>query len=288
LLSQDELTPSLEGRPGWHISMFMPMVQRGADTQQNPIRCKTLLREAEAQLQAHGLRPQEVQGLVQPMQPLLANRAFWQRQQHGLALFSAPQLFHAYRVPLPLDELVVVARRFHIKPLLPLLSGDGHFFVLALSQKAVRLLRATRYSIDEIELRGVPQSVAHALRYDDVEKKGHRYPGSQGRSAGGVSPLVGHGVGIGDATHEPQDPILRYFQQLDTELRAVLRNERAPLVLAGVEYLLPTYRRANTYPHVVERGVTGNPDGLRPAELQERAWAIVAPHVRQAQHDAAA
>jgi hypothetical protein len=218
----------------------------------------------------------------------LANRTFWQRQSHGLGLFLAPQMFRAYRVPLPLDELAVVARRFHIKPLLPLLSGDGHFFVLALSQKEVRLLQGTRYSISEVELQGVPQGVAEALRYDDVEKKGHHYAGSQGRPAGGVSPLAGHGVGIEDATHEPNDAILRYFQQVDTGLRAFLRDAHAPLVLAGVDYLLPIYRRVNTYPYVLDEGVTGSPDGLRPEELQERAWPIVQPHYQQAQESAAA
>lgn len=287
-LSKDDLGALLETQPGWHVSIFMPMIQRGAETQQNPIRCKTLLRQAEEQLFANGLRPPEAQALVQPVQQLLTNRVFWQRQSHGLALFLAPHLVRAYSVPLPLDELVVVARRFHVKPLLPLVSGDGHFFVLALSQKEVRLLRGTRYSISEIELPGVPQGVAEALRYEDIEKKGHHYPGSQGRPAGGVSPLAGHGVGIEDATHEPNDAILRYFQQVDTGLRAFLRDERAPLVLAGVGYLLPIFRRANTYPYVLEAGITGNPEGLRPEELQEQAWSVVQPHFQRTEDGAAA
>jgi Bacterial archaeo-eukaryotic release factor family 3 len=288
LLSKDDLAILLEQGPGWHVSMFMPTVQRGAETQQNPIRCKTLLRQAEERLLASGLRPAEVQELMHPGQELLANHGFWQRQSHGLALFMAPHLFRAYRVPLALEELVVVTHRFHIKPLLPLLSGDGHFFVLALSQKAVRLLRGTRFDISEVELQGVPQGVAEALRYEDVEKKGHHYPGSQGRPAGGVAPLAGHGVGIDDATHEPHDSILRYFQQVDTGLRTFLRDEHAPLVLAGVEYLLPIYRRASTYPYLLEKGVTGNPEGLRPEELQERAWTLVQPHFQQGQERASA
>jgi hypothetical protein len=287
-LTSDDLATLLETRPGWHISMFMPMVQRGAATQQNPIRCKTLLRQVEEQLLASGLRTQEAQDLLQSVQQLLPNRDFWQRQSHGLALFIAPQVFRAYRVPLTLDELVVVSYRFHIKPLLPLLSGDGHFFVLALSQKAVRLLRGTRFNIAEIELQGIPQGVATALQYDDVEKKDHHYPGSQGRAAGGVSPLAGHGVGVADATHQPHDAILRYCQQLDAGLRPFLRDEHAPLVLAGVEYLLPIYQRANTYPYLLQEGITGNPEGLRPEELQERAWTIVQPHFQQAQESAAA
>jgi hypothetical protein len=30
-------------------------------------------------------------------------------------------------------------------------------------------------------------------------------------------------------------------------------------VLAGVEYLLPIYREANTYPHLLAEGIHGNP-----------------------------
>jgi hypothetical protein len=82
----------------------------------------------------------------------------------------------------------VVTHRFHIKPLLPWLSGNGHFFVLTLSRKEVRLLQGTRYSICELELQGVLQGIAEALRYEDVEKKGQHYPSSQGRPARGVSP----------------------------------------------------------------------------------------------------
>jgi hypothetical protein len=288
LLSSGDFATLLETRPGWHISMFMPMIQRGAATQQNPIRCKTLLRQVEEQLLANGLRSQEAQDLLQPLQQLLPNRDFWQRQSHGLAVFIAPQIVRAYRLPLALDELAVVSYRFHIKPLLPLLSGDSHFFVLALSQKAVRLLRGTRFHSDEVELPGVPQGVAAALQYDDVEKRDHHYPGTQGRPAGGIAPFAGHGVDVEDATHEPHDALLRYCQQVDTSLRAFLRNEQAPLVLAGVEYLLPIYQRANTYPYLLQEGITGNPEGLRPEEIQERAWAIVQPHFRQAQEGAAA
>src|SRR5262245_16451199 len=102
VLSRDDLTTLLEGRPGWHISMFMPMMHRGAETQQNPIRWKTLLRQAEDQLLALGVRPQEAQDLVQPVQQLLGDHTFWQRQNQGLALFLAPQLLREYRVPLPL------------------------------------------------------------------------------------------------------------------------------------------------------------------------------------------
>jgi len=45
--------------------------------------------------------------------------------------------------------------------------------------------------------------------------------------------------------------------------------KKAPLVLAGVEYLFPIYQEANTYPDLVEEGITGNPENLKPEELHD-------------------
>jgi hypothetical protein len=133
LLSSDEFATLLETQPGWHISMFMPMIQRGAATQQNPIRCKTLLRQVEEQLLANGLRSQEAQQLLQSLQQLLPNRDFWQRQSHGLAVFIAPQIVRTYRLPLALDALAVVSYRFHIIP---------HHTPLAFAERQQPLFRA--------------------------------------------------------------------------------------------------------------------------------------------------
>lgn len=58
--------------------------------------------------------------------------------------------------------------------------------------------------------------------------------------------------------------------------------------MAAVDYLQPIYRQANTYPHLLERGVEGNPDRLDSKELHERVWPLVKPHFEEAQQRAAA
>ena len=253
LLSKEDIKTLAEGRPGWHVSMFIPMHRAGVETLQNPVRCKNLLRQAEEHLLTGGWRPLQVQELLEPVQHLLADHDFWQHQSHGLALFLAADIFRVYRLPLVFEELLVVNQRFHLKPLLPLLSGDGRFFILALSQNQVRFLECTRYSVREVELpSNVPKSRAEALKYDDFERQLQFHtrtppvasPGSGERGA----MFHGQGVGIDDA----KERILEYFQQVDHGLHEVLRNEHAPLVLAGVEYLLPIYKEAATYAHVVE------------------------------------
>src|SRR5207249_2419696 len=133
LVSKEDLITLTERQPGWHVSIFLPMHRGGVETLQNPVRCKNLLRQAEEHLLAHGLRRSQVQEFLAPVQQLVADYDFWQHQSAGLALFIAPTVFQFYRLPLAFEELVVVMQRFYIKPLLPLLSGDGQFYVLALS-----------------------------------------------------------------------------------------------------------------------------------------------------------
>jgi Bacterial archaeo-eukaryotic release factor family 3 len=68
----------------------------------------------------------------------------------------------------------------------------------------------------------------------------------------------------------------------------VLAGERAPMVLAAVEHLAPLYRKANTYPQLVDEVLAGSPEGLGPHELHARAWPIVEPLFLRAQREAVA
>src|SRR5687767_7735657 len=51
----------------------------------------------------------------------------------------------------------------------------------------------------------------------------------------------------------------------------------APMVLAAVEHLVPVWRHASTYPHLVDETLAGNPEGLGSHELHAGAWAVVEP-----------
>ncbi len=75
--------------------------------------------------------------------------------------------------------------------------------------------------------------------------------------------------------------ILQYFHQVDKGIFACLKDEDAPLVLAGVEYLMPLYHEANSYQHLLADGMTGNPKMLKPEELQSLTWEIVQPYFEQ-------
>ncbi|MCD6353834.1 MAG: hypothetical protein J7M06_06465, partial [Proteobacteria bacterium] len=284
-LSKNELKTLMQKQKGLCVSIFMPTHRAGAETQQNPIRLRNLLREAEDRLIAGGLRAQEVEELLTPAHAILGNGFFWRRQSEGLAMFLSSEVFRHYRLPLGLKELLVVTDRFHIKPLLPTLSGDGQFYVLALSQNEVRLLQGTRQSMREVDLEGVPENLADALQSDVFGKQLRSHTGAS--VGGGDRSAIFHGQGAGSEVPK-KDNILRYFHQINNGLYELLKDKQEPLVLAGVDYLFPIYREANSYSHLLDEGITGNPEGLSAEKLHRQAWAIVQPYFQKAQEDAVA
>jgi hypothetical protein len=265
------------------VSVFLPTHRVGREVEQAPIRLKNLLREVTEALEADGVRAPMIELLLTPLRRLLEDGLFWQYQSDGLALFSQLGWWRSFRVPLDLPELAVVADRFHVSPLLPLLTGDGHFFVLALSQNQIRLLEGTRDRLEEVDLPGVPLGVRDALQGEEAQRQLQVYVADRG---GVAARGIFHGHGSpGDVQEER---VLRYFRKVDRALREVLAGERAPMVLAAVEHLAPIWREVTTYPHMVDQTLVGSPEGLSPQQVHARAWAVVEPLFLQAQREAAA
>jgi hypothetical protein len=139
-LSKEELKTLIEKTEGWCVSFYMPAHQVFPETKQDPIRFKNLPREAEERLKTAGLRSSDAKKLLKPGKALIKDGLFWQYQAGGLATFISPDLFYHYRLPLKFDEFLAVTGRFHIKPLLPLFSYEGRFYILALRPERSEVL----------------------------------------------------------------------------------------------------------------------------------------------------
>ena len=277
ILSRESLQPLIETQDGPCISLFMPTDRTGVEGPQDQLRIRRLIREAESLVRDKAqLHSAQVEDLLEPLRALPDDKQFWRYVSDGLAIFRSPKVFRLLRLPSSFKERVVVGDHFYLKPLLPLLTYDGHFYILALSQNAVRLLSCTHDSASELKLpEQVPASLAEFLqgeeRENDLQSHSSASFGTVGK--GGRHPTIFHGQGVG--TDDEKDDVLRYFQHIDRGLHDLLRDETAPLVLAGVQYLYPLYQEANSYPHLLGQGIAGNPDKLKAETLRGKAWAIV-------------
>jgi len=257
------------------VSIFMPTHRAGQEIRQDPIRLKNLVRQAEQQLIDEGTRAAEASNLLKPVASLAEDAAFWRHQADGLAVFRSPDVFRTYRVPFPVAEFVAVSDRFYIKPLLPLLINERRFYVLALSQKAVRLLDCTRDGVEPVPLSDVPEDIEQTQPEGPAAHlRRHSLP--IGGPEGGR--FHAHGVGTGDVD---EINVERYLRLVEDGLQQRLAREQAPLILACVEYLAPIYRKVSTYRYILEEMVVGNPDGIPDDDLHRKAWPIADRHFQQ-------
>ncbi|MBD0390759.1 MAG: hypothetical protein ICV54_30770, partial [Nostoc sp. C3-bin3] len=235
LISREEIKTLIEQPKGNCVSIYMPIHPAGPEVRQNPIRFKNLVREAEARLIDAGLEQEDAIALLKKSQEIDTPEFWEQIGEQGLAIFISENIFRYYPLPIDFQELVVVTDRFHIKPLLPILNGNGRFYILALSQQDVRFFEGTRYSVKEVEVENLPKSLDEALQKDETAKEGQfRIATSKGGTANSFTqPGSFHGQGSPDRDKHQED-ILQFFQIVDRALHDKLKLQKAPLVLAGV------------------------------------------------------
>lgn len=275
LLNRDDLRELAQGDPPC-VSLYLPTHRAGAETQQDPIRFKNLLRAAAEQLSAAAPSTDgaDSDAILAPARDLLDDHPFWQHQSDGLAVFLSPAGRRLYRLPLAFEELAVVGDRFHLAPLLPLLGGDGLFYILALSQNRVRLFAATRHRVREVDLRDIPESLVDALGYDFEQRTLQFHSGTPRAAGGGRAPIY---HGHGPSADETKEEVARFLQLVDHGVRRLLREPTAPVVVAAVDWEASLYRDLSKLPNLVPEAIEGNPDAASAEELHRRALEKVTP-----------
>jgi hypothetical protein len=91
ILTRDELEQLMRKEQSWCISIYLPTHSTGTEAQQDPIRLKNLLGEAEKRLSDQGVGRREAQKMLEPASKFLQDAHFWQHQSNGLAIFSLIQ-----------------------------------------------------------------------------------------------------------------------------------------------------------------------------------------------------
>lgn len=275
LLGRDAVEALLtDGNDGAHVSIYLPTHPETLGFQKDPIRLKNLLQEAEEELGKRDLRPHEIDELLAPARGLLQEDQFWKSRGHGVAILLAPGVSHVHRLPLSVKPVSVVSDRFHVKPLLPLVGSSGRFWVLAVSQKDVRLFEGTRYTVREINNLDVPKSLEDVVGYD-YEQRSLQFHTGAARNGNGTRRAMFHGHGA--ANDDNKDEIAEFLRSVDNGVRSLLEGRDEPLVVAAVDYEIAMYRDLSKYDHVLEVGIEGNPEQLSGQELHRAAWRIARP-----------
>lgn len=220
------------------------------------IALKNLVKEAADQLVEADTDKREVAAIEEQFSDLIADELFWHYQARTLAIFATPDWLVTYRLPNRLSEMVAVADRFHLKPLLRSITFPQVALVLALAQNSVRLLEVLpEGGPTEVELPDLPDGVEDAARIVHVDDRAPR--------------------GKTQSSTAERSHLRIYCRSVDDAIRPVLAGRDIPLILAAAEPLQSIYRSVNTYPHLVEAAIDGNPEGTPDVDLAGQARTIL-------------
>lgn len=249
------------------LSVYMPLsiAPSNQAVKQNALQWKQCLQDLDAKLQQNGSGARDLLESVSDWRAIASDNNI---DGKSIAVFRSPDVSCVTSLEEPVKCKAVIGPHFYVRPLLPELTRDRTFYVLALSQKDVRVLRCTSSSSEEIPF---PPFVATSFdAYMNTEKPDHV---RDNRASPG--PGVGTSKGVMFSTSsdkEDRDEYLAHFyRQIDRGLSEMLRGKTEPVVPVGVEYELALYRTVNSYPHLVDEGVHGAPNSLKAGEMHARA-----------------
>ena len=222
---------------------------------------KEAIRAIRRQLLAREVEPKE---LLSPFGSVAADL------RGPVIILRSPSVMLMRRVPW-VRPVVKVDDRFDVRTVLTLRAAQKSFYLLALSQNRTRLMKCTEDSSQEIAFpAGFPTSLAEAMQ---TRKPDHVL---DNRASGG--PSIGAGAvmfGTSSDRDDKDEYLLHFFMELDKVVNGLLRQSRVPLIPVGVEHEIALYRRVNTYPHLLDPGVHGAPDGLEGGEMHRRALQLL-------------
>lgn len=274
--SDDELRMLREFSQPRCLTMYLPYTEPSGATNPNEIKFKKMLREAESLLKDAGANKKTIDQTLQPAHALLDEGEFWPPlRETSLVVFAHAELFRYYHIPYPdVEFLLILEDGFNVEPLQKIRQEDQTFYLLTLSHHSVALYRGNRFSLRPVEEVELPHSLQQALRIDEYPRSIETHSETHGSGANRAA----HSEGFhGQYNQKEVDKqwLMQYFRGIDKELHSFLQENKAPLIIGGVEYLLPIYRQVNTYPQMCDVELKGNLEHTTTQELHRKARALL-------------
>lgn len=271
--SQKELKLLEQFKEPHCVTVYLPY-SKPVTTGTNPnyISLKNLIREAEDALKSFGINERLIKKVLRPARELLDSPALDQRRNEGVVMFLHETFSRIFTLPDGnLEPLITVEYGFNLDQLFKVMEDNRKYYLLALAHDNVRLFEGDHYSIAPVQLRNFPSNMKEALHIDEYPKWRETHeiaPSYTGKGSEAVH-------GQYNVSQVDKDELLEFFRLIDERLHKFLHNKHVPLVLAGVDYLMPIYKKVNSYRYLTPKSIHGNTDHARLTDLQRAAWAIV-------------
>lgn len=258
------------------VTIYAPHIDPdGATGSSNPnrIQLKNLLAQARKLLEDSGVSAADAKKILRDGDRFLKeHETFWPFKHESLVLFISKDMFRHFTLPPEnIDLKVSIGRSFDLGQLEGVIQDNKQFFLLSLSHNNVSLFGGDHYSLKQIELEDMPTNMERALGIDEyprsLQNRSVESPKGPNRTDKQGEAFHGHY----NASETDKNMLLKFFRMIDAKIKPYLQKQDAPLVLAGVEYLIPLYQKANSYPKLAKQHLRGNFEHTKLDDLRLQA-----------------
>jgi hypothetical protein len=181
-------------------------------------------------------------------------------------IFRSPGEFRQFSLPAPVPPHTEVGPYFYLLRFLNQLCVDRDFYILGVNEKHLRLLRYSDGECQEVPLPyGLPSNAEVAGAFEPPDHT-LRDRSAAGQSSGKQSAVV---FGTSSEREKAHERLQEFFRLVDQGLSKALGGQ--PLLVSGVDYEVAMYRRASTYPFLMEGSLEGDLHDLRIQEIAHLA-----------------
>lgn len=262
---------SVEG--GTCLSLYMPTHRTHPENLQDPIRFKSLIKKLEDSLMRECER-EEAEKLLKPFEEIGRNSDFWNHTLNGIAIFSTSKFTETVNLPVPVEELAVVADSLHTKPLLKYLQSVDRYQILGLTRHDIKLFEGNRHSLSEVNIPSeIPKTIEEALGEQLTED--HTTVASYGGNAGESSAMHhGHG-GRKDQIEIDEE---RFFRVIaDAVSDNFSKPTGLPLILAALPEHHNLFHKVSKNGFLLPKSIPLDPKSASTDKLKNEAWKIMEP-----------
>lgn len=271
------------------VSFYMPTHRSGVDVseQKDQVLFKNELQQIERLLRDRKVDQATIEKMLEPGYELLRSNDAWYNLTEGLGVFITEDQFRYIKMPEAPKQCTIVDTSFSVAPLVCMLTSTEYFYLLVISKHNCKLFKADAFGMQHIPVDDVPQGIDEVKRLPELDSTTYRSGSSGRRAAAAAFPGASHGSGGGNA--DDKTNIAVYFEAVDdVYFKTIFNKENAPLLLAGVEYLIPIYKSVCDYHNVCEDALTGSYERTDTGTLYKEARELMQPFFKQRQNKAKA
>ena len=258
------------------VSIYMPTAHGKNGCDENILRFKNLKKRVIQSLEK-GYDNVIVANFVRRLDAIERDTIFWNHQFGGGAIFLSLDFQRILKLHRGVQELAIVADRFHTKPLVRIYQTLDQFAVVSVSMNHARMFRGDQDTLEPDAVGELGFSFSDFFGIPDRDRHFVAMSVAGNASAGAKSRAVVHNYDDLDA--KKKIDLAKYFAGIDEIICRFLHDApNTPVVLAALPEYQSAYRAHTRIPRLLENGILANPDAMSLDEIRKQAWSLVSPY----------